>query len=238
MIDCLFEGLFASMKEENWQGIKEYTKRIVESLNLFGLDKIDSECLSSVCAQHTKYGRGAKLLAPFGYYHPSKIITVVTDNAKRGTLTKRKSSAMYVYEYDFEGNIKRIRCIPNSTTTLCIEKKNYIIFLTFESTDEDYEIVDVAAAEHGENHELISVFEIMLYYRSRAIARTIFETYQKKICSEQQVKSYSIYGDIRDASPKVFQSIYTVEWGEGQDVKDWYCQEERVFNIQPCGIYL
>lgn len=54
-----------------------------------------------------RYGRGARLLPPTGYYYPLETTPLITNNASRGRLFKKCDNPIYVYDYDFDGDILR-----------------------------------------------------------------------------------------------------------------------------------
>ncbi len=151
-------------------GSKEFHREILKCFEVFVRDNDFNEPWERFNTRdqemETKYGYGGKLMFPYGYFHPTKVLDKCLKQYSRGKLLERRLPFLkpsYIYSYSREGELVSIEHMmkrskvwknPVVVTLVCKgESTGAPLMLTYYSTDVKKEAPQVKyiawAEEHG-----------------------------------------------------------------------------------------
>ena len=102
--DCLFDPIAA----KGIDALGSIVQSVLSALRDAKIDELEAQLKENIVSKRRRFGKGATLLAPFGYFHPSEIISVVADNASRGRLLRNGDGCAYIYDFYSNGEIAAI----------------------------------------------------------------------------------------------------------------------------------
>lgn len=219
------EHLFELISNEGIGRLGDVARSIVGALHDVGIDECEAQIAGSIALKARRFGKGAALLGPFGYFHPSEIISVIADNAKRGRLSKKEDGSLYTYDFYPNGEVAMIAVPCNSTKTFCEHVGNVKAYLTYEMLkDGSNEIAYVTLARYGENGLLEIMIQFVLIDSMKTVLEINGEMYDafeanKRICHLFTVgladESCTIY--------KCFKCAYEVSYSDDLKIIDYEC---------------
>lgn len=180
--------LLDRIPNEGTSALSDIVRSIVRSLYDIKIDDLEFQAQRSIAARARRFGKGAALLAPFGYFHPSEIISVITDNASRGRLSKNSNRCLYTYDFRPDGELALITFPSNATRTICEKAGNVKAYLTYELYDGSKEIVDVTLTKYDDNGLLEVMIQVVLFDNAKRIAHVYEEA-----CRSHQLPRYCLW---------------------------------------------
>ena len=167
------------------------------------IDKLEAQVKENIAFKYRRFGKGAALLAPFGYFHPSEIISVAADNASRGRLLKNGDGCAYIYDFYSNGEIAAITSLENRTKTICERVGNVKTYLTYwTDNDGSNEIVDVTLAKYADNGLLETMIQVALMGDMKKVGEMNVEMNTPLTANQRICRMYTIVP--ADDSFKVF----------------------------------
>lgn len=217
------ENILLAINEGNIHSIIELLTKYIISLKSFDIENYENKVCISIDELKKRYGKGAILLGPCGFYNPTGILDIVCDNVSRGRLYKKKPCGKYYYEYDYDysARIKRIICIPNSTVTLCNEENGMQTFITYKIREKVRVLENIACAFYDANERLIAMIDVMLRDYGKFISNVNIEKHDYEGCGNQLVKWYNVVGDKREANILIVETDYWFKRDENNEVSKW-----------------
>ena len=91
--------LFDLIATNGVEALGSIVQSVLNALRDAKIDELEPQVEESIVLKRRRFGKGAALLGPFGYFHPSEIISIVADNASRGRLLKNGDGCMYIYDF-------------------------------------------------------------------------------------------------------------------------------------------
>lgn len=223
MNNAMFLPLFSAIEKDNLQLIFENIIALVSRINMSDLELYEREINASIDESKKRYGKGAVLLAPCGFYNPTGILDIIADNVTRGRLYKKKPRERYYYEYDYDndGNIKRILCLPNSTITLCNEENGIRSFITLKMYKDKKDIENIACAKFDDRGRLSEMISVLLVRTDKYVDTLTIETYKYEDDTSYNVRWCYVIGDIREKSICKAETKYRFERNKDHKAYDW-----------------
>ena len=228
--DCLF-NLIAAQGIEALGGI---VQSVFSALRNTKIDELEAQVKENIVSKRRRFGKGAALLAPFGYFHPSEIISVVADNASRGRLLKNGDDCAYIYDFYSNGEIATITSLRNGTRTICEHVGNASAYLTYwTDADGSNEIVGVTLVKYAGNGLLETMIQVGLMGNMKKVGEMNVEmnaplTDNQRICRMYTIvpanDSFKVFG--------CFPNAYRMFYDDNLKIIDWESlPEEKMTNI-------
>lgn len=85
--------------------IASLAKEAREISKSFDYAAIRKTALEKMKSAQEKYSKGTRYTGPLGYYYPSQLRLLRTDNMRRGRLVKKDNVRQIIYEYDDQGEL-------------------------------------------------------------------------------------------------------------------------------------
>ena len=102
------DDLFMKANLNTYVGATTFIETIWRLYQDLDYEEIRKEAEARICPEKQMFGRTNKCWPPFGYYCPSEARIMTSTNTVRGSLYKKAKKPTYIYDYDVEGNIRRI----------------------------------------------------------------------------------------------------------------------------------
>ena len=217
--DYLFD-LIATNEVEALGGI---VQSVLNALRDMKIDELEAQVEESIVLKRRRFGKGATLLAPFGYFHPSEIISIVTDNASRGRLLKNGDGCAYIYDFYSNGEIATITSLKNRTETICEQVGNVKTYLTYcMDVDGSNEIVDATLVKYADNGLLETMIQVALIDNMKTVGHMNVEMNAPLVANQRICRMYTIVP--ANDSFKVFgcfPSAYRMFYDDNLKIIDW-----------------
>ena len=217
--DCLFD-LIATKGVE---ALGSIVQSVLSALRDVKIDELEARIKEIIVLKYRRFGKGATLLAPFGYFHPSETISVVADNASRGRLLKNGDGCAYIYDFYSNGEIAIITSLRNRTRTICEQVGNVKTYLTYwKDGDGSKEIVDVTLVKYADNGLLETMIQVALFSRMKKVGHINVEmnaplTANQRICRMYTIvpanDSFKVFG--------CFPCAYRMFYDNNLKIIDW-----------------
>lgn len=218
-VDYLFDLIAAKGIET----LGSIVQSVLSVLRDAKIDELEARIKENIVLRHRRFGKGATLLGPFGYYHPSEIISVVADNASRGRLLKNGDGCVYIYDFYANGEIAAITFLSNRTRTLCERVGNVRAYLTYwKNTDGSNEIVDVTLAKYADDDLLGTIIQVELIDNMKKVGQINLEMNEPLAANQRICHIYTIVP--ANDSFKVFgcfPNAYRVRYDDNLKIVDW-----------------
>lgn len=216
---CLFDLIAA----EGVETLGRIVQSVLSALRDTKIDELEARVKENIVLKRRRFGKGATLLGPFGYFHPSEIISVVTDNASRGRLLKNGDGCVYIYDFYSNGEIAAITFLSNQTRTLCERVGNVRTYLTYwADADGSNEIVDVTLAKYADNGLLETMIQVELIGRMKTVGQIYVEMNAPLVANQRICRMYTIVP--ANDSFKVFSCFpyaYRMFYDDNLKIVDW-----------------
>ena len=228
--DCLFDLIAA----KGIDALGSIVQSVLSALRDAKIDELEAQLKENIVSKRRRFGKGATLLAPFGYFHPSEIISVVADNASRGRLLRNGDGCAYIYDFYSNGEIAAITSLRNRTKTICEQVGNVKTYLTYWiGADCSNEIVDVTLAKYADNGLLDTMIQVALMDNMKKVGEMNVEmnaplTANQRICRMYTIvpanDSFKVFG--------CFPNAYRMFYDDKLKIIDWESlSEEKMTNI-------
>lgn len=211
---------------------------IVKSIRTFScdvrVDEMDAKAAQNTVPEKRRFGKGATLLGPFGYFHPSEIISAIADNASRGRLSKKEDGHLYTYDFYPNGEIAIIAFPRNATRTICEHTNNVNAYLTYEMLgDGSNEITDVTLARYSDNGLLETMVQVTLFDNLRKVGDINVEMYGSFEASKRICHLFTVGpADESCTTYRCFSRTYEVTYSDNLQIIDCeYLHGKEVSNI-------
>lgn len=230
-IHTLSENLSKEVKKENIERLVGYIR---EQSKKVEYDKLKLEADSRVNSKLRKYSKGTELMGGAGYYHPSIITPLITNNIKRGRLVRKAGYYDYEYDYDSEGNLIRIRYVPTAEETYYLENENMKIFITYRNCnyEERREIYQTVFAEYQAGGELLSVVDITWDLKMEDIVAFRLERYGELLCNIQSCRVLDILMSVWCERGMVTDYMVDLIYDENGKVIDYRVSNDSKHSIE------
>lgn len=227
------DSLLVLIANEGVEVLGHIVQSILSSLFDIKIDELEAQANKRIVLKHRRFGKGALLLGPFGYFHPSETISVVTDNASRGRLLKKGDGCAYLYDFDANGEIAAITFIDNKTRTICERIGKVGAYLTYRTDDDGLnEIVDVTLTKYADNGLLEIMLQIALFFKGQEVAHINVDMNEPLVGDQRVCHTYTI---IPNDSSKVlccFPYSYRMFYDDHLKIIDWESlPEEKMMEI-------
>lgn len=228
--DCLFD-LIATKGVE---ALGSIVQSVLSALRDAKIDELEAQVNENIVLKYRRFGKGATLLAPFGYFHPSEIISVVADNASRGRLLKNGDGCAYIYDFYSNREIATITSLRNRTKTICEQVGNVKTYLTYwMDADGSKEIVDVTLVKYADNGLLETMIQVALFSRMKKVGHINVEMNAPLTANQRICRMYTIIP--ANDSLKVFGCFpyaYRMHYDDKLKIIDWESlPEEKMTSI-------
>ena len=228
--DCLFD-LIATKGVE---ALGSIVQSVLSALRDAKIDELEARVKENIVLKYRRFGKGATLLAPFGYFHPSEIISVVADNASRGRLLKNGDGCAYIYDFYSNREIATITSLRNRTKTICEQVGNVKTYLTYwMDADGSKEIVDVTFVKYADNGLLETMIQVALFSRMKKVGHINVEMNAPLTANQRICRMYTIVP--ANDSLKVFGCFpyaYRMHYDDKLKIIDWESlPEEKMTSI-------
>ena len=226
--------LFDLIATNGVEALGSIVQSVLNALRDTKIDELEAQVEESIVLKRRRFGKGATLLAPFGYFHPSEIISIVTDNASRGRLLKNGDGCAYVYDFYSNGEIATITSLRNRTETICEQVGNVKTYLTYcMDVDGSNEIVDATLAKYADNGLLETMIQVALIDNMKTVGHMNVEMNAPLVANQRICRMYTIVP--ANDSFKVFgcfPSAYRMFYDDNLKIIDWESlPEERMTYI-------
>lgn len=195
---------------------------ILNGLRDTKIDELEAKIKGEIESKYRRFGKGATLLAPFGYFHPSETISVVADNASRGRLLKDANGCMYIYDFYSNGKIAEIALPNNGTRTICEHVGAVTVYLTYRPENDSSEIVDVTLAKYADNGLLETMIQVALISNMKKVGHINMEMNAPLVCNQRICRTFTIVPE--NDSFQVFRGFpnsYRMVYDNSLKVIDW-----------------
>ena len=228
--DYLFD-LIATNEVEALGGI---VQSVLNALRDTKIDELEAQVEESIVLKRRRFGKGATLLAPFGYFHPSEIISIVADNASRGRLLKNGDGCMYIYDFYSNGEIATITFPCNRTRTICERLGNVKAYLTYwTNPNGSNEVIDITLAKYADNDLLETMIQVELIDNMKTVGGINVEMNAPLVANQRICRIYTIAP--ANDSFKIFGCFpyaYRMFYDDNLKIIDWErLPEEKVTYI-------
>jgi len=188
------QRVLSLLDKEGIQSIPDIVCIIQNDIQKLKIDKVLYEVEQKISDRLRKYGKGAMLLGPFGYFHPSSVISIVTDNGKRGRLTREEKGCVYIYDFNDNNEITKIDMPSCKMTTLCEKKEHKQIFLTFdENDDRSYEVINLAFVEDDGDGLTKKMINVSFLEKSKVVGHIDVELLNAIETHKTECKVFTLY---------------------------------------------
>lgn len=226
MIDQLnADYLFSLIHTEGITALGSIAQSILCFVHDANVVELESQVAKEIVSNARRFGRGAALLGPFGYFHPSEIISVIADNASRGRLSKNDNGCLYTYDFYPNGEIAIIAFPRNATKTICEHTSNVKAYLTYENLgDSSNEIIDIALAKYDDDGLVETMIQVSLCDNAEKIGHINVEMYSSFEANQRICHLFSIISS--DDSFKIydcFKNSYEVIYDDKMKIVDYEC---------------
>lgn len=226
--------LFDLIATNEVEALGSIVQSVLNALRDTKIDELEAQVEESIVLKRRRFGKGAALLAPFGYFHPSEIISIVTDNASRGRLLKNGDGCAYIYDFYSNGEIATITSLRNRTETICEQVGNVKTYLTYcMDVDGSNEIVDTTLAKYADNGLLETMIQVALIDNMKTVGHMNVEMNAPLVANQRICRMYTIVP--ANDSFKVFgcfPSAYRMFYDDNLKIIDWESlPEERMTYI-------
>ena len=226
--------LFDLIATNEVEALGSIVQSVLNALRDTKIDELEAQVEESIVLKRRRFGKGATLLAPFGYFHPSEIISIVTDNASRGRLLKNGDGCAYIYDFYSNGEIATITSLRNRTETICEQVGNVKTYLTYcMDVDGSNEIVDATLAKYADNGLLETMIQVALIDNMKTVGHMNVEMNAPLVANQRICRMYTIVP--ANDSFKVFgcfPSAYRMFYDDNLKIIDWESlPEERMTYI-------
>ena len=226
--------LFDLIATNEVEALGSIVQSVLNALRDTKIDELEAQVEENIVLKHRRFGKGAALLGPFGYFHPSEIISIVTDNASRGRLLKNGDGCAYIYDFYSNGEIATITSLRNRTKTICEQAGNVKTYLTYcMDVDGSNEIVDATLAKYADNGLLETMIQVALIDNMKTVGHMNVEMNAPLVANQRICRMYTIVP--ANDSFKVFgcfPSAYRMFYDDNLKIIDWESlPEERMTYI-------
>lgn len=156
------------VNEERLERLANEMKSQIEEEDL-DFDHMEKKIQAQICPENRKYGRGAELLGPYGYFYPQQMLPAMVDNTSRGRLLKKAERALYTYDFNDRNEVVRIAFPSSGTIAFCMRmgKDEFyfaygrdkmlsgIAFIRYNEKGFPIEVVDTQWFGKKECHEIV-----------------------------------------------------------------------------------
>lgn len=228
------DAIFDLMASRGVEALGSIVQSILASLRDVKIDEIEAKVKDAIVLKNRRFGKGALLLGPFGYFHPSETISVVADNASRGRLLKKGEGCAYIYDFYADGAIAAITFQSNRTRTICERIGEVKTYLTYWTDDDgSNEIVDVTLTKYADNGLLETMIQVALFSLMKKVAHINVEMNAPLTANQRICRMYTIIP--ANDSLKVFGCFpyaYRMFYDNNLKVIDWESlPEEKMMEI-------
>lgn len=226
--------LFDLIAAKGVETLRSIVQSVLSALRDAKINELEAQVKENIVLKHRRFGKGATLLGPFGYFHPSEIISVVADNARRGRLLKNGNGCVYIYDFYSNGEIAKITFLSNRTRTLCERAGNVRAYLTYRrDTDGSNEIVDVTLAKYVDNDLLETMIQVELIDNMEKVGQINVEMNAPLVVNQMICRIYTIVP--ANDSFRVFgcfPNAYRMFYDDNLKIIDWESLPgEKTMNI-------
>lgn len=81
------------VNEESLERLANEMKRQIEEEDL-DFDNMEKKVQGQISLENRKYGRGAVLLGPYGYFYPEQMLPAMADNAESGKVAEESGKGL------------------------------------------------------------------------------------------------------------------------------------------------
>lgn len=219
-IHTLSENLSKELSKENMEQLVCYIRAQSKKVEY---DKLKLAADGRVRSELRKYSKGTELMGGAGYYHPSIVTPLITNNIKRGRLVRKAGNYDYEYDYDSEGSLIRIRYVPTAEETYYLENANRKAFITYRNCDYEArrEICQTVFAEYRAGGELLSVVDIAWNLKMEDVVAFRLEQYGELAFGIQSCRVLDILMSIWCESSMVTDYMVELAYDEKGKVMDY-----------------
>ena len=194
-------NLMERFEEKGIEALSGIVRSVTDSLKDVDIDALEAHIAQGIVPSARRFGKGAALLGPYGYFHPS-IIGDVADNTSRGRLLKKGEGSLYTYDFYASGEIAAIEFPSMACRTLCEKDGDISAYLTYEArANAPREINSITLIRHG-GSRVEAMLEMGLIGRMMRLGHISVETYEtredgERICNWLYVgpteESFKVY---------------------------------------------
>lgn len=174
--------------------LAQVAERMGEAYHDIDVNEMERQTADKIDPRLRRYGKGAALLGPYGYFYPSELLPVMANNTSRGRLLKKDTGALYIYDFDANGNIALIDFPSMSAKSFCESKDNMKAYLTYEyERNNPGEFRYSAFMEYDDNGLLETMVQFCGYKNMQIVSEADIEVFHEVNSNERLCDSYKVF---------------------------------------------
>lgn len=218
------------VNEESLERLANEMKRQIEEEDL-DFDNMEKKVQGQISLENRKYGRGAVLLGPYGYFYPEQMLPAMADNASRGRLLKKAERALYTYDFNDRNEVIRIAFPPSGTTVFCMRMGKDEVYFAYER---EKILSGIAFIRYDDNGFPVAVVNTR-WYGKKECNGIIIEKYKDLDEASLPTKRFGEYYDGRFLDNRLVILVnreYELTYDDKKQIVDWIEKKEEIITTE------
>lgn len=217
------------VNEESLERLANEMKRQIEEEDL-DFDNMEKKVQGQISLENRKYGRGAVLLGPYGYFYPEQMLPAMADNTSRGRLLKKAERALYTYDFNDRNEVIRIAFPPSGTTVFCMRMGKDEVYFAYER---EKILSGIAFIRYDDNGFPVAVVNTRWYGEKECNEITI-EKYSNagKKLSTKRMGEYYNSSFMDDRLVILVNRVYELTYDDKKQIVDWIEKKEEIITTE------
>lgn len=221
--------IVGEVNEESLERLANEMKRQIEEEDL-DFDNMEKKVQEQISLENRKYGRGAELLGPYGYFYPEQMLPAMVDNTSRGRLLKKAERALYTYDFNDRNEVIRIAFPPSGTTAFCMRVGKDELYFAYDKKV----LLGIAFIQYDEKGFPIEVVNTR-WYGKKTCNEIVIEKYKDLDGASSPTQRFGEYYDGRFLDNRLVIWVnrsYELTYNDKKQIVDWVGKEDKTITTE------
>lgn len=218
------------VNEESLERLANEMKRQIEEEDL-DFDNMEKKVQGQISLENRKYGRGAELLGPYGYFYPEQMLPAMADNTSRGRLLKEAERTLYTYDFNEKNEVVRIEFPQSGTIAFCARVGKDELYFAYEREKILSGIAFIRYDEKGFPIEVVNT----RWYGKKTCNEIVIEKYKDLDGASSPTQRFGEYYNssfMDDRLVILVNREYELTYDDKKQIVDWIEKKEEIITTE------
>lgn len=218
------------VNEESLERLANEMKRQIEEEDL-DFDNMEKKVQGQISLENRKYGRGAELLGPYGYFYPEQMLPAMADNTSRGRLLKKAERTLYTYDFNEKNEVVRIEFPQSGTIAFCARVGKDELYFAYEREKILSGIAFIRYDEKGFPIEVVNT----RWYGKKTCNEIVIEKYKDLDGASSPTQRFGEYYNssfMDDRLVILVNREYELTYDDKKQIVDWIEKKEEIITTE------
>ena len=216
--------IIQEVNEGNLKRLVSEMRRQIVGLNWEDMEKVVQD---QICLKNRKYGKGAVLLGPYGYFYPEQMLPAMADNTSRGRLLKKAERTLYTYDFNEKNEVVRIEFPQSGTIAFCARVGKDELYFAYEREKILSGIAFIRYDEKGFPIEVVNT----RWYGKKTCNEIVIEKYKDLDGASSPTQRFGEYYNssfMDDRLVILVNREYELTYDDKKQIVDWIEKKEEI----------